>query len=124
MRKLMLAGAVALAALGSSGSFAADVANQGEHAASGFVVTDGQLAHFKAVLKLTADQERYWAAIEATVRDIARRQNAAAATLDVTSLRRLVSAAMPLFRRLDVEQKREAMALARALGIASLASAF
>jgi len=30
---------------------------------------------------------------------------------------------MPLFRRLDAEQKRDAMRLARSLGISSLASA-
>jgi aminopeptidase N len=123
MRKLMLAGAVALVALGSPAVLAAD-ATDGGQTASGFVVTDGQIAQFKTVLKLSADQERYWVPIEATLHDIARRQNTAAATLDVTSLRRLISAAMPLFRRLDAEQKRDAMALARALGISSLASAF
>jgi hypothetical protein len=114
MRKLMLAGAV-LATIGWSGaSFAGDA----------MVVTDGHIAQFKAVLNLTADQERYWSPVEATLRDIARRQHAVAATLDYGSLRRLIAAAMPLFRRLDSEQKREAMALARSLGISRLASAF
>ena len=112
MRKLMLAGAVALAMVGSTAAFADPL-----------VVGNAQLAQFKAVLNLTADQERYWAAIEATVHDIARRQNASVATLDLMSLKRLVACAMPLFRRLDAEQKREAMALARSLGISSLASA-
>jgi hypothetical protein len=112
MRKLILAGALALATLGSSAALAGD----------GFVVGHAEMAQFRSALNLTADQEPYWARIEAAVRDIARRQNAAAATLDGSAIKRLVSAAMPLFRRLDAEQKGKAMALARSLGISSLAS--
>jgi len=112
MRKLMLAGAFALATMMSSAAFAGDA----------MVVGQAQMAQFKAALNLTAAQERYWGAIEAAVHNIARRQNAEAATLDAHALRRLVSAAMPLFRRLDAEQKSRAMALARAFGISSLAS--
>jgi hypothetical protein len=114
MRKLMLAGVVAFAMTGWSGAFAGEA----------FVVTDGHIAQFKAVLNLTAAQERYWSPVEATLRDIARRQNAAVATLDYGSVRRIIASAMPLFRRLDSEQKRDAIALARSLGISSLASAF
>ena len=113
MRKLMLAGAL-LATMGWSGAFAGEA----------LVVTDGHIAQFKAVLNLTPQQERYWSPVEARLRDIARRQHATAATLDYGSLRRLIASAMPLFRRLDSEQKREATALARSLGISSLASAF
>lgn len=113
MRKLMLAGAV-LATMGWSGAFAGEA----------LVVTDGHIAQFKAMLNLTAEQERYWSPVEATLRDIARRQRASVATLDYGSLRRLIASAMPLFRRLDSEQKRDAIALARSLGISSLASAF
>jgi hypothetical protein len=113
MRKLMLAGAL-LATMGWSGAFAGEA----------LVVTDGHIAQLKAVLNLTAQQERYWSPVEATLRDIARRQGATAATLDYGSVRRLIASAMPLFRRLDSEQKRDAIALARSLGISSLASAF
>jgi len=113
MRKLMLAGAL-LATMGWSSAFAGEA----------LVVTDGHIAQFKAVLNLTAQQERYWSPVEATLRDIARRQRATAATLDYGSVRRLIASAMPLFRRLDSEQKRDAIALARSLGISSLASAF
>src|SRR5262245_13458433 len=114
MRKMMLAGAVALVLVGSSAAFAGD----------GLVITSGHVAHFTSVLNLRLDKERYWAPVAATVRDIARRQGGESATLDGASLRRLVSAAMPLFRRLDTDQKREAMRLARSLGISSLASLF
>jgi hypothetical protein len=114
MRKTMLAGVLALAMMGSSSCFAGD----------GMVVTPSHVAQFKAVLNLTPAQEPYWQRVEAVLRDIARRQDAAAVTLDANALRRLVSSAMPLFRRLDAEQKRDAMRLARSLGISSLASAF
>ena len=113
MRKLMLAGAVALAMMGSTASFAGEM-----------VVTEGHIAQFRSALRLTAEQERYWAPIAATLRNIARQQNAESATLTGASLRRVVAAAMPLFRRLDADQKRQAMALARSLGVSSLAAAF
>jgi hypothetical protein len=113
MRKLMLAGAVALAMMSSPAAFAGD---------GGLVVSDSHLAHFHSALHLRPEQEHSWARVVATVRDIARRQNAEAATLDGAALKRLISAAMPLFRQLDTDQKRDAMRLARALGISSLAS--
>jgi hypothetical protein len=114
MLKLMLGGALVLAAMGVTTARAGD----------GLVVTDGQIAQFKATLKLTADQERYWVPVEATWRDIARRRSAAAATLDDASLKRLLASAMPLYHRLDAEQKRDLKALARSLGIFSLATVF
>ena len=114
MRKTVLAGALALALMGSSSCFAGDA----------LVVTSSHIAQFKTVLNLTPEQEPYWRRVEAALHDLARRQDAEAVTLDGHALRRLVSSAMPLFRRLDTEQKREAMRLARSLGISSLASAF
>jgi hypothetical protein len=40
------------------------------------VLTDARIAECRAMLKLSAGQEQYWAPIEATLRDIARRANA------------------------------------------------
>ena len=120
MGKAMLAGACMLAMVGSS-VLAGDGANENGQAT---VVTEGLIAQVKTVLNLTPEQEPYWSRIEATLRDIARMQHATAATLDGASRKRLVSSAMPLFRRLDPEQKRDAMRLARALGVASLVAAF
>jgi hypothetical protein len=114
MRKTLLAGALALALVGSSSALAGE----------GFVVTESHISHFKAALNLTPEQEPYWRRIEVVLRDIARRQHADAATLDADTLQRLVATGMPLFRRLDAEQKRDAMRLARVLGISSLAAAF
>ena len=123
MRKAMLAGACALAMIGSSSALAGEAEPAGRQEPS-FVVTEGQIAQFKAVLNLTSEQEPYWNRVELVLRDIARRQRAAADALDSAALKRLVGSAVPLFKRLDAEQKRDAIRLARSLGISSLAFAF
>jgi hypothetical protein len=122
MWKAMLAGACALAMVESSVLAGDGASENGQRAA--VVVTEGLIAQVKTVLNLTPAQEPYWSPIEATLRDIARVQHATAATLDGASRKRLVSSAMPLLRRLDPEQKRDVMRLARALGVGSLAAAF
>jgi hypothetical protein len=111
MRKVILAAVLALAAIQSVPAVAGNE----------LMVTDGGIAQVKATLKLSAEQERYWLPIEATLRDMARRPNA---PVDGKSLNRLLALALPLFRRLDPDQKRELVAIARSLGIVSLAVAF
>jgi hypothetical protein len=128
MRKAMLAGVMALAMMGS-----APVA-QASDGSQGLVITEAQIVRFKALLKLTPAQERYWAPVEATLRDMARRQaqrtsggfvqRLKAVTLDAAGLRRLSSAALPLLQSLDEDQKQSAMRMARAMGFASVASSF
>jgi hypothetical protein len=44
--------------------------------------------------------------------------------MNASSMRRLVSAAQPLVKSLDQEQKREAITLARAMGFGQLAARF
>jgi hypothetical protein len=127
MRKVMLAGALALAVMGSSPV----IVQAGERV----VITESQIARFKASLRLTAAQERYWAPVEATLRDMARRQaqqgasmgfiqRVKAVTLDAAGWRRLTSAAMPLLRSLDEDQKQNAMHVARSMGLPSIAANF
>jgi zinc resistance-associated protein len=98
------------------------------------VVTEAQIAQFKAMLNLTPAQAKYWAPVEATLRDLARRQaqqsentgfvqRLKTITLNAASMRRLSSAALPLIKSLDQDQKRDAMEVARAMGF-KLASAF
>jgi hypothetical protein len=144
MRKAALAGAFALATIGSPLAMADGM----EHGTgpvqvaqgSGFVLTSGHIAHLKSALKLSPDQERYWPRVEAALRTLARqqshgqaaspgivqriRQKAAAITLDAMAMKRLVAAAAPLIRTLDQEQKRDALMLARAAGMGALAAAF
>jgi len=118
----MLAGACALAMIGSSAL--ASEGDQSAHQEPSFVMTEGRIAQFKATLNITSEQEPYWTRVELVLRDIARRQRTEADALDTATLRRLVASAIPLFKRLAAEQKREAIKLARSLGITSLAFAF
>jgi hypothetical protein len=101
-----------------------------------------QIAHMKTVLRLTADQEQYWPPVEAVLRDLARRQAAATGgggsagragsgvakpgkiTIGEADMHRLAAAAFPLLMTLREDQKRDAMQLARAMGLESVASAF
>jgi zinc resistance-associated protein len=132
MLKMMRAGVIALAMIGSSALVAQ--ASDTARPASGLVITDGQIAQFKAMLNLTPAQERYWAPVEATLRELARRQSQQNGTgfiarltsvsLDAAGMRRLASAALPLIKSLDEDQKRQAMHVARAMGFASVAAAF
>ena len=88
------------------------------------VLTDARIAECRAMLKLSAGQEQYWAPIEATLRDIARRANAPGAALDDKSRKRLLAVAMPLFQTLGPEQKRALISLAHSLGLLRVAFTF
>lgn len=96
------------------------------------VFNDAQIASIKRRLKLTKDQEKYWPAVEAMLRDLAwkktatdpSRQAAPAtnrrlAALDMNSadLQRLKSTADPLLMSLNQDQKRELQMLAHLVGL-------
>ena len=94
-------------------------------------LTDARVASLKAGLKLTAEQEKHWPAVEAAMRDRAKeradraatrrearearrggdamarlRQGADAMTARAASLKKLADAAEPLYKSLDDGQKR------------------
>ena len=128
--KAGLAGILALAAMGPAPA-QARMATKFRPAAHAGVLTDGQIHRMKAALKLTRLQERYWPPIEAALREMARElshHSAAgegrAAALDQAKVQRLASVAYPLLMSLDEGQKRDAMALARAMGLGSLVASF
>jgi len=98
---------------------------------AGFVLTDGKIQRLKAALRLTRLQERYWPPIEAALRAMAREfshKSAAGegreAAMDQAKVQRLASVAYPLLMSLDENQKRDAMALARAMGLGSFVASF
>jgi hypothetical protein len=143
MLKFALAGAVALATMGSSLAFADNGGSElGQHSrsTSGTVLTQAHISRFKSILKLTPEQQPLWPAVErafnemvkAQLRDetgsegVIRRINNRAASMGVSALalQHLASAAYPLIRTLDDGQKQSAIALARSLGLESMASAF
>lgn len=102
------------------------------------MMSAGQVARLKSVLKLTAAQEHLWAPIEHAFREISQAQEATNSQgfvqgikhratsigLNALALRRLASAAYPLLRTLNEEQKQSGLAFARSVGLESVAAAF
>jgi len=124
--KAALAGVIALAAVGPAS------ATKFRPTHVGSVLTDGQIHRMKATLRLTRMQEQYWPPIEAALREMARElarvksasEESSAAAIDQAKVQRLASVAYPLLATLDESQKRNAMALARAMGLGSLVASF
>ena len=141
MWKVALVGAIALATIGTSFVAAQEtrdgVAAQVE-APGGIVITQAHIARLKTALRLSPAQERHWPAVEAAFRGLSHEQtqeasggivqrlrtHVAAVTVNAASLHRLATAAAPLLKSLDEDQKREAMTFARAIGVGNLAAAF
>jgi hypothetical protein len=89
---------------------------------AGVAITPGRIAHVKAVLKLTPEQERHWAPFEAALRDYLRRHGAT--DIESSQLHRLGSAAMPLIMSLDNGQKAQALRVARSMGLGKVIAMF
>jgi hypothetical protein len=140
MWKAGLAGIVALA-IGSSVAVADGVETDLRHhavARSEASMSLAQVARLKTVLKLTAAQETLWPAIEHAFREIKEAQEgsasqglvqglknrAAAIGLNALAMQRLATAAYPLIRTLNEEQKQSGLSFARSVGLESVAAAF
>jgi hypothetical protein len=129
--KTGLAGVIALAAIvpGSAQERTATRFRPAAHSSP--VLTAGQIHRVKAALRLTRVQEQYWPPIEAALREMAREVShkpalgeSSAAAIDQAKVQRLASVAYPLLMSLDEVQKRDAMALVRAMGLGSLVASF
>jgi zinc resistance-associated protein len=149
MWKTLAAGTAALAITGASLAYAQKGPDGSEHAQrwrpnaediSAF--GDAKIAAIHAGLKLTAEQEKSWPAVEAALRDLAKQRAdrfAARASADTTkdapkdpverlarradmmtqtgtTLKKLADAAGPLYKSLDEGQKHRLMILARMEG--------
>jgi hypothetical protein len=103
------------------------------------VLNDAQIASIKQRLRLTAEQEQMWPAVEAALRKIvytktamnpqahaAQSSGSTPAYIDPGSaeVRQLKSAALPLIMRLNDDQKREVKMLAYVMGLEGMASQF
>jgi hypothetical protein len=123
MLKAALAGALALAGIGpclAATQMSDTTSAHHARAAAGVpVVTSAHIGRLKNVLRLTAEQVRYWPPVERVLRALARER----AQLDDVSLRRLMIAALPLIHSLNDEQKQRALTEARAMGFSVVASA-
>lgn len=111
--------------------------------ASRYGFTEGQtasinVARIKSALQLTAEQEPYWPAVDAALRDVARRQQTSneqsgivrrisskvvSVVLDSVAIQRLVTAAGPLIARLDSQQMMAAQNLAHEMGLGPVVAA-
>jgi hypothetical protein len=144
MRTGIIVGAIALtmgmASLATAEPVEAPQKNEERFASRiGPVIQESHIARLHAALNLKPEQQRYWAPVEAALRSLARQQAREAAgaglvqrmsdkatTLASTAvkLRRLASAAAPLIRALDENQKSSAMSFVHSAGFGHLAAAF
>jgi hypothetical protein len=97
------------------------------------LLSDAQIAGIKARLRLSADQEYYWPAVENALRAVARKIHATRKTdpnatgappidPDAAEVQQLKSAAMPLLFQLREDQKQEVRTLARLIGLEKVAA--
>jgi len=140
MWKAGLAGVIALV-IGSSTALADGGERdfgRGQVVKSEAAMSLNHFARLKSVLKLTAAQEQLWVPVERAFHEIYQAQGAAGSQgfvqgikhraasigLNALALRRLASAAYPLLRTLNEEQKQSGLAFARSVGLESVAAAF
>ncbi len=95
------------------------------------------IGRIKNTLRLTAEQERHWPAVEAALRDVARRQvqsddsglvrrisrRVVSVVLDSAAVQRLAVAARPLIASLDTQQLSAASGLASEMGLGPVVAA-
>jgi hypothetical protein len=144
MWKAALVGALALTATGSFVSAQELATNSIQRytvQSHGNGEVESKIAQAKASLRLTPEQERHWPRVEVALRDVAVRQNnveeasaggfvqkvkarAGEIMLNASSIKRLVSAAQPLIKSLNEDQKRQALAMARQMGLSRVAQHF
>jgi ABC-type transporter Mla MlaB component len=96
------------------------------------LLSDVQIAGIKERLRLSADQESYWPAVENALRAVARKihatrqgnPNATGVPIDpdAAEVQQLKSAAMPLLFQLREDQKQEVRTLARLIGLEKVAA--
>jgi hypothetical protein len=132
---IFCAGAIALAMTGLLPNFAAatERATLSEQSLASIDV-----GRIKNALKLTPEQERHWPAVEAALRDIARKQQTQtddagivrrisrrviSLALDGAAIQRLAVAARPLIASLDSHQLMAASGMASEMGLGPVVAA-
>ncbi|HEX5507487.1 MAG TPA: hypothetical protein VFX37_03190 [Pseudolabrys sp.] len=135
MRLAMVAAAAAVLVIFVSAAGSAHAAGYTAGQGAGFAEID--IPRIKRVLNLTPAQQVYWPAVEATLRDVARRQaqgqpgglvhrvsrKIVSIVLNTTAIQRLATAARPLIVALNDDQRRHARALAQEMGLGPVVSA-
>jgi hypothetical protein len=142
MWKAAITGFLLLTMAGSTAVMAEGAANRGYRLQSQGGVSpemESGIARFKSALQLNAHQERHWPRVEAALRAMDRDKEsdtgdrgmlrrighrAADIVISAANIQRLVSAARPLMKTLDDDQRSKALTLARAMGLGSVAAHF
>ena len=137
MKKMLCAGAIALAATALLSNVpiagAAETGTSQTQAATASI----NIGRIRNVLKLTPDQERYWRPVEAALRNLVRHQERSeqgtlahrvgqrvvSIVLNSAAIERLAAAARPLIARLNNEQKQAAGQLAQEMGLGAVVMA-
>jgi len=136
MKVKLLAGALALALLGSVPGFTVTAQAYDSASLQGRI----DIARIKSVLKLTPEQQHYWPAVESALRSIARQQAHQFAeqsdglvrrvsnrmysfVMDSATIARVGAAARPLVKVLDDRQKQDAIALCHEMGLGQVLAA-
>jgi hypothetical protein len=138
MKKILTAGALALAAAGllstPSTTWAGELSGAVSAAQPAAAI---DIARIKRKLDLTPEQKAYWPPVEAALRTLARRQTGEEPAgpverighgtlwvmLDADAIRRLAAAARPLIARLSDRQKQVALAMAEEMGLGPVLAA-
>jgi hypothetical protein len=134
MWKAALAGAVALATIGSF-SFSHQGFGITPAAAEEIIVTEGQIAQLHAALHLTAAQERHWSPVAATLRRLGHQQQqyrvasndsgfvsqaksrVAGYAVTAVTMQRLRALATPLVNELTEEQRQAGRNVLSSMGV-------
>lgn len=122
MRKLSIAFAMVVAL--SAPAFAQDIggveaAKPARVSALKVAMSEVAILRYRAALKLTAAQEKYWPAVASALRALAREPQ-----INEAAVRRFAPAASALFANLDDHQKQVAMGLVQRAGLTQYASLF
>jgi hypothetical protein len=137
MKKFFFASALAFATIALFPNFASVARADGFQTGAGEQLAEIDIGYVKRMLRLTAEQERYWPPVESALRMLSHRQADAESVgfvrrisrrvvsivLDSAAVERLAVSARPLVAVLDDEQKRTAMTLAQQMGLGPVLAA-
>ena len=137
MRNFVFASALAFAAIAlwpnfTVGARAGDIESIGSDR-----LAEIDIGYVKRMLRLTAEQERFWPPVESALPSLSRRpanaepdgfvrrisRRVVSLVLDGAAIERLAVSARPLVAVLDDEQKRTAMTLAQQMGLGPVLAA-
>lgn len=138
MKMILCAGAIALAAIGSLAFAPASQAREfNSNTEYGQQSASIDIARIKSALRLTSAQERYWAPVEAALRELGHRQaqtdneglvrrishRVVSIALNSAAIHKLAVAARPLIGVLDEQQMQTAHGLAQEMGLGPVVAA-